>query len=279
MLLNNYPGKKINCVLNGRMAESFSSLWGLICEWHGCRGRGMGWGDWWSNLDHLYMTPSFSKKGSVFQIFISTMRLWAHGGYASSRRKGIVMQRFTQHSPVDPAGPDRCLYLLPLWCKRILLHLRHPHTLVLFVLTPGQPMLAAGLPQYLLRVSGQVRLQEGNIVLSSLISPIPRNQAMPLHLIGMSPSWLLPDASEPRPHALVFPGLYLSECFKYISLSGMSIFEAGRWGHTDLIICPPPIRHHASLCWKSCFLLLLPLWKAIQFSHSCFLQGTLCVWA
>lgn len=97
------------------------------------------------------------------------------------------------------------------------------------VLTPGQPMLAAGLSQYLLRVSGQQRLQEGrNIVLSSLISPIPCNKAIPLHLIGMSPSWLLPEVAEHRLHALVFSDLYLSECFKYISLSGMSIFEEGR---------------------------------------------------
>lgn len=92
------------------------------------------------------------------------------------------------------------------------LQLRHPRTLVLFVLTPTQPVLVPWLFQHLLRASGQGRLHEGrSTAWSLLISPISFTRARPLHLIGMSPSWLLPEASEYRPCALVFS--VLSEHF------------------------------------------------------------------
>lgn len=84
---------------------------------------------------------------------------------------------------------------------------RHHYTLVFCVLTLGQPILAPWLSQHLLKAFGPGRCHEGKSpVLSLLISPISFTKVMKLHLIYMSPSWLLPQASEYRPHALVLSG-------------------------------------------------------------------------
>lgn len=60
------------------------------------------------------------------------------------------------------------------------------------------------IPSKSFRPRKTIKRKKHCVELTCLNSPL--HKAMPLLLIGMSPSWLLPEISEYRPHALVFAG-------------------------------------------------------------------------
>lgn len=146
-----------------------------------------------------------------------------------------------------------------------LLHLRHPHTLALFALTPG----CLGEPSGSLNTFKELRAKKDYkkrkhcVELTYPISPL--HKAIPLVLIGMSPSWLLPEISEYRPHALVFSG-YLK--LIWVFLRYFPFWNVHLWRRemrTQIWLSPSTsIKLPCSPRPEKPSFLLLPLWKAIS---------------